>query len=72
MFEAEKQGSLWLRAAGLGWGLLFFTALITWGHFGDTSCLNLLPWFFRFLCVVFYEYTKELYYNTVFLQVAII
>lgn len=67
--KQRGRGSLWWSGAGLGWELLFLTALVTWGHFGS---LNLLPWVFRFLCVVFYVYTKELCYNTVFLQVAVI
>lgn len=69
--KQRRGGFLLQRGAGLGWELLFFTAFITWGHFGGTGCLNLLPWVFRFLYVVFYAYTEELYYNTVFPQAAI-
>lgn len=69
--KQRRRGFLQQRGAGLGWELLFFSALVTWGHFGGTCFLNLLPWVFSFLYVVFYASTKELYYNTVFPQVAI-
>lgn len=57
---SREAGDLWQRGAGLGWELLFFTALLTWGHLGGTGSFNPLPWVSRFLRVVFYAYTKEL------------